>query len=468
MYGGGADLIFGHALTTGMKSILRVSGLFGLFLLITYLTCHYVDTSAGGQTDGLIEGVAYVNVLWLVGIWWVIITCLSVGFKSKSGLIQSLAFYATSAIGTLLFLEGVCWGLVSLGTPAGVGVTNHRLYIPANIENPITYAGDVSSFSGRWRLPNAHEQVVNCSGDTLRRYANELGAADDPFAPDTTTNRVIVLGDSYMEGYMVNPTDRLSTRLSKATGHRHLNFAINGTSPINYWQTYRQFKDRVPHKAVLVGLLPANDFEDYTGDKVHAQVDFPIYRPYWTNDDKLAYSLANIRQSIGAVGRTRASLLQTVDSVYQILTWKQKARVHFVEHSYLAQMLLKLAQNRVKVDAKWTRYAQFSDADWRIMAHSLEQLKQDAAGKSVVFVSLPIMLDVKALRAGADNKFDRQMRAFCQQRGIGFVSLVPHALAYKGNLADLYVPCDGHWTAKGEAWATECLLKEEVYLKAVN
>ncbi len=442
-----------------MKLILRVSGLTGLVLFLAYVTCHLLDTSLGGKTDGLIKGVAYANVLWLVAIWWVLITVLLLGFKSKSGLLQSLAFYATSAIGTLLFLEGICWVLVSMGIPVGVGVTNHRLFIPANIDDPITYAGDVSTFSGRWRLPNAHEQVVNCSGDTLRRYANELGAADDPFAFDTTTNRVIVLGDSYMEGYMVNPADRLSTRLTKLTGHRHLNFAINGTSPINYWQTYRQFKGRVAHKAVLVGLLPANDFEDYTGDKVHAQVDFPIYRPYWTNDNKLAYSLANIRQSIGAVGRTRASLLQTVDSVYQTLTWKQKARVHFVEHSYLAQTLLKLAQNRAKVDPKWTRYAQFSDADWRIMTNSLDQLVADAAGKQIIFVSLPIMLDVKALRAGADNKFDRQMRAYCQKKGVKFTSLVPYALAYKGNLADLYVPCDGHWTAKGEAWAAECLLK---------
>ena len=451
-----------------MKSVLRVVGLSGLFLGIVAVACRLLDTSVSGRTDGLIKGVVYVNVLWLVAIWWVIIALLALGFRAKSGFIQSLAFYATSAIGTLLFLEGVCWVLVSMGIPAGVGVTNHRLYIPANFDNPITYAGDVSTFSGRWRLPNAREQVVNCSGDTLRRYSNELGAADDPFIPDTTTNRVIVLGDSYMEGYMVNPADRMSTRLTKQTGHRHLNFAINGTSPINYWQTYRQFNHSVAHKAVLVGLLPANDFEDYTGDKVHAQVDFPIYRPYWTTDNKLAYSLANIRQSIGAVGRTQVSLLQTVDSVYQVLSWKQKARVHFVEHSYLAQTVLKLAQNRVKVGATWTRYAQFSDAEWRVMTHSLEQLKQDAAGKSVVFVSLPIMLDVKALRAGADNKFDRQMRVFCQQQGIGFISLVPHALAYKGNLADLYVPCDGHWTAKGEAWATECLLKEEVYRRAMS
>lgn len=440
-----------------MKSVLRVAGLFGLFLLITYFACCYFDTSIGGQTDGLIKGVAYVNGLWLIGIWWVIITLLALGFSAKNGLFQSIAFYITSALGTLLFLEGICWVLVSMGIPAGVGVTNHRLYIPANMDNLITYAGDVSPFSGRWRLPDAHEQVVNCSGDTLRRYSNELGAADDPFATDTTTNRVIVLGDSYMEGYMVNPADRLSTRLTKLTGKQHLNFAINGTSPINYWQTYRQFKDRVAHKAVLVGLLPANDFEDYTGDKVHAQVDFPIYRPYWTNDNKLAYSLANIRQSIAAVGRTRASLLQTIDSVYHTLSWKQKARVHFVEHSYLAQTLMKLAQNRVKVDPKWTRYAQFSDADWRIMTNSLDQLVADAAGKQITVVSLPILLDVKALRAGADNKFDRQMRAYCEKKGVKFISLVPFALAYKGNLADLYVPCDGHWTAKGEAWAAEVI-----------
>ena len=451
-----------------MNAVLRISGLFGLSLILTYGLCLTFDTSLGGQTDGLIKGVAYVNVLWLVAIWWVLLTLLILAFRAKSSLLQSVAFYTTMTLGTLLVLEGICWALVSLGVVTGVGVTNHRLYIPPNIGDPITYAGDVSPFAGRWRLPNRHEQVVNCSGDTLRRHSNELGAADDPFAGDTAANQVMVLGDSYMEGYMVNPADRLSTRLTKQTGVRHLNFAINGTSPINYWQTYRQFKDSVAHKAVLVGLLPANDFQDYTGDKLYTQIDFPIYRPYWTADDKLAYSLANIRQSIGAVGRTRASLLQTIDSVYHVLTWRQKAQVHFVAHSYLAQTLIHLSYKRAAVDPKRTTYATFTDTEWKVLTHSLDELKKDAAGKSVVFVSLPIELDVKALRAGADNKFDRQMRAFCQQRGIGFVSLVPYALAYKGNLADLYVPCDGHWTAKGEAWAAACLLQEEAYVRAVK
>ena len=451
-----------------MKFVLRASSLFGLFLLVLYGLCRTFDTSLGGQTDGMIRGVVYVNVLWLLAIWWVVGALLLLGFRSINSLTQSLAFYATSALATLLFLEGICWILVSTGVLTRVVVTNYRLYIPPAIDGAITFAGDVSPMTGRWRLPNRQMQLVNCAGDTLRRSSNELGAFDEPFAGDTDTNRIIVLGDSFMEGHMVNSANRLSTLLSKTTGRRHLNFAINGTSPINYWLTYRHFKDSVAHNAVLVGLLPGNDFEDYTSERVAAQVDVPIYRPYWTSDNKLAYSLANINQSIAAVGHTRASLLQTSDSVYHTLSWKQKARVHFVNHSYLAQTLLTLAQKRATADPKSTRYTLFSEAEWQVVERSLIQLKTEAAGKPIVLVSLPIKLDVIALRNGAQNRFDQRMRAFCQQRGIGFISLVPHALAYKGNLDDLYLSCDGHWTPRGEAWATERLLAEPAYRRAVG
>lgn len=117
-------------------------------------------------------------------------------------------------------------------------------------------------------------------------------------------------------------TGRVSNRLETATGREHLNFAVNGSSPINYCLVYKNIAKRFEHDIVLVGLLPANDFQDYTPTEAYALVEWPIYRPYWHGQYPnygLKYSLNNINQPISRNGQTPAKLIRTVDSVYSQL-----------------------------------------------------------------------------------------------------------------------------------------------------
>lgn len=90
----------------------------------------------------------------------------------------------------------------------------------------------------------------------------------------------------------------------KTTQNEHLNFGINGTSPINYYLIYKSLAKKFEHDVVIIGVLPANDFEDYSdGDEV-SLIQFPIYRPYWKNTNKnyvLKYSLSSVNQAYGSL-----------------------------------------------------------------------------------------------------------------------------------------------------------------------
>lgn len=103
--------------------------------------------------------------------------------------------------------------------------------------------------------------------------------------------------------------------------NEHLNFGINGTSLINYYLLHKHLAKRFEHDVVIIGFLPANDFEDYSDGDEAGLVQFPIYRPYWKSANSgydLKYSLASINQACGslAIYNKPKAIFNTKDSVY--------------------------------------------------------------------------------------------------------------------------------------------------------
>ncbi len=84
--------------------------------------------------------------------------------------------------------------------------------------------GDHPEF-GVWRYPNA-EFHHRASCFDVRYHANSVGMRDRERPLETADHRVVVLGDSFMEGWGINDSERLSNRLEQATGVPHMNFAM--------------------------------------------------------------------------------------------------------------------------------------------------------------------------------------------------------------------------------------------------
>ena len=269
---------------------------------------------------------------------------------------------------------------------------------------------------------------------------------------------------------MVNNSDRLSTILEQKTGLEHLNFAVNSSSPINYYLTYKSIVKAYNTDILIVGFLPANDFESYTEEKVYKLVDWPVYNPYWQGsypDYKLKYSLASINQSIFYGNHTQVSLLKVVDSVYSALTLPAKLKADFCANSSILRLLSEMKARRYK-EGQFSIYEQFNNDDWNYVSYSLEKLIKEAKGKKVIILSIPTLWDLNALKRGKVNRIDPLLAKFCHNNGVEFIPLASAFMAYKGNLEQLYVPCDGHWSVQGEAYAADVLFHNPVYHSLVS
>ncbi len=83
---------------------------------------------------------------------------------------------------------------------------------------------------GVWHEPNA-ETVHERACFRVRYATNSVGARDAERSLDADAPRVVVLGDSFLEGWGVARDERLSERLESGTGFEHLNFAMAHFGP---------------------------------------------------------------------------------------------------------------------------------------------------------------------------------------------------------------------------------------------
>src|SRR5690606_12262006 len=132
---------------------------------------------------------------------------------------------------------------------------------------------------GIWRWPNARFEHRGDCFDVVYE-TNSIGARDVERPREAAGRRVVVLGDSFMEGWAVAREARLPDRLEAATGIPHLNFAMAHFGPYQSLLAYRSLARDYEHDAVLLGLLPANDFLDSELALAATIAGSYLYRPY--------------------------------------------------------------------------------------------------------------------------------------------------------------------------------------------
>ena len=153
---------------------------------------------------------------------------------------------------------------------------------------------DMNPAFGVWHESNSSYYHVTTSYKASY-HANSFGARDRERVLDAGPGkkRVVVLGDSFAEGYGVETGKRFSDVLETVTGLEHLNFGTAGSfGPTQYYLLYKTMAKKFSHDAVMVCILPFNDFldDDYEYGKVaHSS----RYRPFFTGrnpDYELIYS----------------------------------------------------------------------------------------------------------------------------------------------------------------------------------
>ncbi len=155
---------------------------------------------------------------------------------------------------------------------------------------------------GKVHASNRTLQVADDRGLEWSRsvQTDDLGLIirdDNPNRPDPNATRVLMIGDSFVEGMAVPVMDNMSEVLERSLSaqrgepYQVTNTGVNSYNPTNYLLSYRVYKDQFEPQIVVVIVYVGNDFMnirdnlsnrivmDANGDPIHVK---PLF-DYTTN-----------------------------------------------------------------------------------------------------------------------------------------------------------------------------------------
>lgn len=363
-----------------------------------------------------------------------------------------------------LLLTFYCLVLFEAGSQFLVRQTNWSggvpTYTASNIQS--RFWSDINSHFGVWHPSNdSYHHKKACFDVTY--LTNSYGMRDDEQAMDGPSARTVVLGDSFVEGFGVAKEDRVTDRLAKALNRPYLNFGTAGNfGPTQYQLLYQHLAGQFNHDAVLVGLLPENDFTD--DDMSHGQLNrADRYRPYYVSDGAGGLALTYYQPSLEKAQAMQAekrslwkNTLREFTAGYHVWKW--------VEKRHLKHLFQKPKQHWQRPPSPpgmvFSRFYDYTPADWRRLTTALKAIKTTAGHRPVTVALWPRHLDFARYAQTGFSRLGQELAAWGQLEGIRVIDLLPpmtKALK-EGETQEVYFhPCDGHWNAYGNKVAADIL-----------
>ena len=307
---------------------------------------------------------------------------------------------------------------------------------------------------GMWHPPDAHYNHVKSCYNLVYR-TNSFGARDRERAKKSSLPRVIMLGDSFVEGYGLGRTDRVSDRLEAKTGIPHLNFGTSGGfGPTQYLLQYETLAKTFDHRAVIVSILPDNDFFDDDPDRAARQND-PRYAPYFhAGAGKFGLKYRNAAETEHLETANRQAWKRGLRSLPRSFSYA----ANVIDHLQ-AQIAYQSAAPHAP-DASPTGYSGFYDFTPTQLArleYVLTRLIAALDDRPMVVVLIPRPNDLARMRRAANVPLVNWLQAFLKSHTN--VTLLDLSIAFSAhpNSSDLFNRCDGHWSPTGAALATKLL-----------
>jgi hypothetical protein len=347
--------------------------------------------------------------------------------------LRRLAPLLGALVATLALLEAGAWLAVETGLVRGVQRPSYG--------RDAYWWGDHPEL-GVWRRPNASfEHRAPCFDVTY--HTNAVGARDIERTPEEHAPRVVVLGDSFLEGWGISDAQRLSNRLEAATGFEHLNLAMAHFGPFQELLAYRTLAKAFAHDAVLVGILPANDFVDSDLALARALPDYEYrYRPYLVGDAP-PYQRVDLREP-----RWRRALRSH--------SYAFGALLHAVSRGgsrAAASASPPAPSNAARRAPSW--FYDYDEAGVQRLTWILQQLVREAQGREVVVLLIPVLEDFRRQALSGPDPLAARLEA----AGVRVVDLLPVMADPRGQWGRYFLSCDYHWSAEGNQVASERVLQ---------
>lgn len=343
---------------------------------------------------------------------------------------------------TFLLLE-LALGWVNRGGKLPLSIPTYSL---ANARS--RFWADQDPIVGVWHEPHSSYRHRMSAFD-ITYTANAHGARDRErsFSAEGAP-RVVVMGDSFVEGYGVETADRLSDRLERSSGVAHLNFGTSGSfGPTQYFLLYTSRVARFEHDAVMVGLLPDNDFHDDDPAFLRA-AHASRYRPFLEGRYP-EYDLAYTRSALPALAKG-ASM--------------ERLALQFSNTAILLKHIIGARRQQASGRPEnYSGYFDFTPEQFDRMRFVIEQFHQAVGSRRLLVFTIPCWNDLERVRTSGPAPLPAKLAAVCKELGVEYVDILPAELALPDRGASCYLPCDRHWSARGNEVAAGEIEKTAFY-----
>lgn len=333
--------------------------------------------------------------------------------------------------------------------------------VPYATSNPSEYFfADIDPDFGVWHQPNHVVEHESPCFD-VEYASNTYGARDKERSKDSTApKRVLVLGDSFVEGYGVNTQDRMTDLAEKQTGVEFLNFGSSGDfGSTQQLLLYKKFASGFQHTAVAIFFLPANDFED------NNPAGFPPdrYRPYLVENKSGGYDTwypvkFEDRQQPKPISMGRRIRRTLYNNIYIFNLFRQIGAKF--EQSELKQKIKSYTPARHKADA-----TAYTEADLKRLFYTYQQMAALAGDRKLTIFVIPTR---KEMTAHSTQRYDATLLEALRQfattiPNLEVVDLLPdfahYAEANQVSADDFFYDCDPHWSPLGNRVAASVLAR---------
>jgi hypothetical protein len=335
------------------------------------------------------------------------------------------------SVGTLLFAELAVRASEWAGIFRPMPVTAlHRVY------------DDAHPIFGIWHHPSTSARHVGACFD-VAFTTNRFGSRDRERS-ENGGGRAVVLGDSFVEGYGVEASDRLTDRMEAATGHEFLNFGISGNvSHVQEALVYEHLAMRFEHEQVFVLLLPDNDWIESDPERFWEP---ERRRPYLDESDGFSVVYTMTPEEAEESIATREARAQ----------WDRR----FALSRLATQVRRTFRAWRAQAGA--IGHNDFTEADFSRLTRSYDRIAALAGSRHVTIASIPRLQELRFVESGGELVLPRRLSEFAAQRGFQYVDFSEAFLRdAKRNgrpLEDYFHSCDGHWSPLGHEIAATALL----------
>jgi hypothetical protein len=319
------------------------------------------------------------------------------------------------------------------------GLAPRNIY-PETIE-PIFW-DDIRRDTGVWRYPNAELHARSRCYDIVYK-TNSFGARDRPRTKAHDGPRVVLLGDSMMEGLGVSRENRVSDLLEMRTGIEHLNFATSGIfGPIQQWLIYKNLARQFDHTAVYLFVFPTNDFVDNDPNKNNPRRYRPYLRTIQGGNKEIYYPVTFEERELERRSRPEAVFNGVTNRVRLVAA----ARWVFDQFTY-----------RDAEGEGTNNYSDYTESDLADMLFAYRHVIDLAGDRAVYLFLIPFAAEFEALdEEGAYRilPLASDLAKFADEfDNVEFLDLLkPTYRAAKEQgltFVDFTLGCDGHWGLSG-------------------